>query len=255
MLVALTGGRVNRRQAAGALWPYGDDERASGNLRSALWRLRCAGIDILQGDKCSLYLDPDSTVDIAQLYAWANRIIDGSADDTDFDVVDLNLEAVHLLPGWYEDWIVFERERLRQRLLHAMESLARRRIECRHFAGAIEAAMLAVGIEPLRESAQRVLIEAHLAEGNVVEACRVFVTYRDLVTDELGVQPSRDLAEIFSSVPDAPEHNRSITAPIPTFKSRLSGASETLAGHVILKHEGSVLSGREPSAASMMRSR
>ena len=41
-----------------------------------------------------------------------------------------------------------------------------------------EAAMFAVGIEPLRESAQRVLIEAHLAEGNLVEARRAFVTYR-----------------------------------------------------------------------------
>jgi DNA-binding SARP family transcriptional activator len=199
VFVALSGGRINRRHAAGTLWPFGDDERAGGNLRSALWRLRGAGIDILHSDKCSLYLDPDSTVDIAHLYAWAARIIGGNVGGSDFDLVDLNLEAVHLLPGWYEDWVVFERERLRQRLLHAMESLARKRIDCRHFAGAIEAAMFAVGIEPLRESAQRVLIEAHLAEGNLVEARRVFAAYRDLVGDELGILPSRDLAEMFSS--------------------------------------------------------
>jgi DNA-binding SARP family transcriptional activator len=201
MFVALTGGRVNRRHAAGTLWPYGDDERAAGNLRSALWRLRCAGIDILRSDKCSLYLDPDSTVDIAHLYAWATRIIDGKTDGIEFDLIDLNLEAVHLLPGWYEDWVVFERERLRQRLLHAMESLARKRIERQLFASAIEAAMFAVGIEPLRESAQRVLIEAHLAEGNLVEARRAFVSYRDLVSEELGILPSRDLTEMFQSVP------------------------------------------------------
>ena len=203
MFVALTSGRVNRRHAAGTVWPDGDDVRAAGNLRSALWRLRCAGIDILHSDKGSLYLDPDSTVDIAELHAWATEIIDGRTNGRDFDLVDLNSEAVHLLPGWYEDWVVFERERLRQRLLHAMESLARNRIESRHFAGAIEAAMFAVGIEPLRESAQRVLIEAHLAEGNVIEARRAFATYRDLVRDELGILPSRDLIEIFSSAPYA----------------------------------------------------
>jgi DNA-binding SARP family transcriptional activator len=140
-------------------------------------------------------------VDIAQLYAWATRIIDGKTDGIDFDLIDLNLEAVHLLPGWYEDWVVFERERLRQRLLHAMESLARKRIERQLFASAIEAAMFAVGIEPLRESAQRVLIEAHLAEGNLVEARRAFVTYRDLVSEELGILPSRDLTEMFQSGP------------------------------------------------------
>jgi DNA-binding SARP family transcriptional activator len=206
--VGLAGGRVSRRHAAGTLWPDGNDERASGNLRSALWRLRGANIDILHADKFALYLDPDSTIDIVQLHAWATGIMNGTAtDNSDLDVANLHLEAVHLLPGWYEDWIVFERERLRQRLLHAMESLARKRIECHHFAGAIEAAMFAVGVEPLRESAQRLLIEAHLAEGNLVEACRVFVTYRDLVSDELGVLPSRDLADMLGSVLSRGEHN------------------------------------------------
>jgi DNA-binding SARP family transcriptional activator len=200
ILVALTGGRVNRSYAAGKLWPYVEEERAAGNLRSALWRLRAAGIDILQGEKYNIYLDRDVAIDIAQLSAWADRIIDGTADGSDFDMTDLNAEALHLLPGWYEDWVVFERERLRQRLLHAMESLARRLIECHNFARAVNAAIIAVGIEPLRESAQRVLIEAHLAEGNFVEAYRVFATYRELVIHELGVPPSRELANILKSV-------------------------------------------------------
>jgi DNA-binding SARP family transcriptional activator len=200
IFVALSGGRASRRYAAGTLWPSGDDERAAGNLRSALWRLRGAGVDILHADKCALYLDPNAAVDIDQLFAWANRIIEGKTNGSDLHLVDLNLEAAHLLPGWYEEWVVAVRERLRQRLLHAMESLARRMIECRDFAAAVEAAMAAVGIEPLRESAQRVLMEAHIAEGNWVEACRIFATYRDLVADELGILPSRELAEILQPV-------------------------------------------------------
>ena len=54
--VALSAGRVDRRYAAGSLWPFGSDERAAGNLRSALWRLKCAGIDLLESGKCSLAL-------------------------------------------------------------------------------------------------------------------------------------------------------------------------------------------------------
>jgi hypothetical protein len=54
--VALQGGRADRRHAAGSLWPDGSEDRASGNLRSALWRLRCAGIDVLESDKVSIYL-------------------------------------------------------------------------------------------------------------------------------------------------------------------------------------------------------
>ena len=59
---------------------------------------------------------------------------------------------------------------------------------------AVEAALAVVGAEPLRESARRLLIEAHLAEGNVVEACRAYHAYEDLALRELGVQPSEGLA-------------------------------------------------------------
>ncbi|MGD0604366.1 MAG: hypothetical protein ABSA53_12290, partial [Streptosporangiaceae bacterium] len=50
VFVALSSGKVDRRFAAGSLWPDGSDERAAGNLRSALWRLRCAGIDLVDSD-------------------------------------------------------------------------------------------------------------------------------------------------------------------------------------------------------------
>jgi DNA-binding SARP family transcriptional activator len=196
LFVTLNGGRVNRRHAAGTLWPCCDDDRAAGNLRSALWRLRGAGIDVLHTDKCTLYLDPELSVDITQLSRWATEVIDGSADGWDLGKPDLNREALDLLPGWYDEWVIFERERLRQRLLHAMESLGRRLIAHGLFADAVEVAITTVGVDPLRESAQRVLIEAHLAEGNFVEARRAYAAYDELLAVELGVPPSNDLAEI-----------------------------------------------------------
>jgi DNA-binding SARP family transcriptional activator len=196
VFVALNGGRISRRFAAGTLWPYGDDERAAGNLRSALWRLRGAGIDVLHANRSMLYLDPEASVDITQLSRWATRIIDGSADAADLLTLEMNPDALDLLPGWYDDWVIFERERLKQRLLHAMESLARRLISHGLFADAIEVAMTAVGAEPLRESAQRVLIEAYLAEGNLVEAHRAYVAYDAMLAAEIGVPPSVELAEM-----------------------------------------------------------
>ncbi|MEV0413725.1 BTAD domain-containing putative transcriptional regulator [Streptomyces sp. NPDC050448] len=48
--------------------------------------------------------------------------------------------------------------------------------------------------EPLRESAQRALIEAHLAEGNLIEAMRTHDAYRDLAPRELGVEPGCELS-------------------------------------------------------------
>jgi hypothetical protein len=54
--VALHTGQVDRRYTADVLWPVGNDERATGNLRSALWRLNRADIDVLVADKHSLAL-------------------------------------------------------------------------------------------------------------------------------------------------------------------------------------------------------
>ena len=56
--------------------------------------------------------------------------------------------------------------------------------------------MTAIIAEPLRESAQRALLEAHLAESNLIEARRDFLAYRKLVRRELGVEPSVELAAL-----------------------------------------------------------
>src|SRR5215472_10361534 len=121
--VALRRRRVERRQVAGSLWPFGNDERAAGNLRSALWRLKLAGIDLLESDTCSLMLRPGTVVDVTILCEWAARLVDGSATQADLRAVNWRNDAMDLLPGWYDDWVIIERERVRQRFLHALEVL------------------------------------------------------------------------------------------------------------------------------------
>jgi DNA-binding SARP family transcriptional activator len=187
--VALRRRRVERRQAAGTLWPFGDDDRAAGNLRSALWRLRRAGIDVLAADKWSLALGADVLVDVHLTEQWATRLIEGRPGACDLAVSPSLVDALSLLPGFYDDWALMERERIRQRVLHALEALSERLATAGRFADAIEAAMLATSAEPLRESAQRALIKAHVAEGNLTEARRSYRAYHDLMGRELGIVP------------------------------------------------------------------
>jgi DNA-binding SARP family transcriptional activator len=191
--VALRPGPVERRLAAGALWPIGDDHRAAGNLRSSLWRLRGAGIDVLSADNGSLSLRDGVLVDSHLTLDWANRLIANRTEPGDLAILPDRVEALDLLPGCYDDWAIIERERIRQRMLHALESMSRVLTELGRYADAVEAALTAINAEPLRESAQRVLIEAHGAEGNWVEARAAFCTYRDLVRRELGIEPSEEL--------------------------------------------------------------
>lgn len=204
--VALHGGHADRRQTAGILWPAGTDVRAAGNLRSALWRLREAGIQVIESDKSCLGMRQGAITDIQALDGWANRIIHRKPDGPDMHIPQLISQAVDLLPGWYDDWVVSEREFLRQRLLHALESLSQYLASLGQFAEAVEAALSAIRIEPLRESANRALADVHLAEGNAVEALRCYQSYGRLAHRELGVLPSPSFTRLIDQ--HVPGRNR-----------------------------------------------
>jgi DNA-binding SARP family transcriptional activator len=167
-----------------------------GNPRSALWRLRCAGIDLPESDKRVLRLRPGTVVDVNLVGDWAARLVDGSATQADMCVVKWRNDAMELLPGWYDDWVIFERAGIRQQVLHAMEILSRRLAAAGRCAEAVETAIAAVSADPLRESAHRVLIEAYLAEGNLAEGRRAYDRYRVMVRRELGVEPGRELTSL-----------------------------------------------------------
>lgn len=203
VLVALRRGPVGRQLAAGSLWPAHRDNRAAANLRSVLWRLRSADLDLLVAVNGAVSLHPDVEVDLHAVTAWSDRIIDGSRP-TDADLVPSaqRLLALELLPGWHDDWVLMERERLRQRILHTMETVSRILLRRHHYTNAVEAAMLVVSADPLRESAQRVLIEAHLGERNLTEAHRTYEAFRALLWQELGVLPSAGLRALVEHPPN-----------------------------------------------------
>jgi DNA-binding SARP family transcriptional activator len=59
--------------------------------------------------------------------------------------------------------------------------------------------MVAVNADPLRESAQRELLGAHLAEGNWCEGRRGFEAYSALLRREVGVEPQPELGSLLSA--------------------------------------------------------
>jgi DNA-binding SARP family transcriptional activator len=195
-LLCLRRGPVDRCHAAATLWPSVDDRRAAGNLRSALWRLRGADIDVLEADKRLIGLRQGVAVDVYELAEWASRIIARRPEPGDLSLRRPLDHALDLLPGCYDDWAIIERERVRQRMLRALEALSRALTAVGRYGEAVDAALTAIAAEPLRESAQRALLEAHLAESNVIEARRDFLAYRNLVRRELGVEPSVELAAL-----------------------------------------------------------
>jgi DNA-binding SARP family transcriptional activator len=64
----------------------------------------------------------------------------------------------------------------------------------------VQAGVAAVSGEPLRESARSALIEAHLAERNVGAALREYDAFRQLLHDELGLDPSDEIQALLDGL-------------------------------------------------------
>ena len=157
---------VDRRVAAGVLWPDVEDGRAAGNLRSALWRLQQVGCPLVTAEQSWLGLSEGVEVDLTRLEAWATRVLGHSPAAGDLSVDPGPIAELELLPGWYDDWVLAVRARLQLRLLHALEALSRLLRRAGRPAAAVEAMHVAALAEPLRESGQSALIEAHQAAGD-----------------------------------------------------------------------------------------
>lgn len=200
VFLALQRGYVERGWLAGLLWPDGEDSRAMGNLRSSLWRLRRVGIDILETTKWVIKLRDDITTDAEVFDQWAERLIAHTPRDEDLKTPPCLLEALDFLPAWQEDWLIMERERVRHRALQALESLSWHLSDMGRFGEAVEAVTIAVCADPLRDSSQRALIDAHLAQGNVIEARRRCDAYIVTIQHELGMEPPPYLLAIRSQI-------------------------------------------------------
>jgi DNA-binding SARP family transcriptional activator len=191
-LLALHDRPLLRPHVAGTLWLDTPEDRASANLRSSLWRLNRPGPRLVEATSVQLRLAPEVRVDVRETAALAHRLI---ASDGEIDLDPERLTG-ELLPDWYDDWVLLERERLRQLSLHALEALGERLLEASRLGAALEAALAAIVMEPLRESSHRLLIRIHLAEGNAAEAIREFELCRGLFRDQLGLEPSPQLTEL-----------------------------------------------------------
>lgn len=193
--LALRDRPVHRQHLAGSLWLDSPDERAMANLRSTLWRVRRAGCPLVRNIGQQLVLDPAVRVDVRELIDLAHRLFDGS-ELVDEEWLSRVVQGGELLPDWDDEWVVVERERIRQLRLHALELLCERLAAAGRFGQAVEACLAAVKGEPLRESAQRALIKLYLAEGNAGDAVMQYRTYRQLMHEELGLEPSSQMEDL-----------------------------------------------------------
>lgn len=193
--LALSEGPCQRSHVAGTFWPEVREDRAMANLRSVIWRVRYAAGDLLAIEDGQLSLRGDVVVDTRELRGIALGILEASDATYPAGFEDL-VRAEEILPDWSDEWVLVDRERYRQLRVHALERLCGQLAAVGRFGLAVEACLVALAAEPLRESTQRQLIEVYLSEGNRADALRQYSLYRRVIREEVGVEPSREISEL-----------------------------------------------------------
>jgi DNA-binding SARP family transcriptional activator len=201
-LLAVREGGVQRVSAAERLWPDSSPSRAAGNLRSALWRSRrIAEIPVVECVGPRLRLSPSVRVDLWDVRRQIHEFLEGKPLLGDRNgrclVTALSQE---LLPDWNDDWLVLERDRWDQMRLHALEGVAKRLLSGEQYLDALQTALAAVAVEPIREAAHRIVIEIHLAEGNAGCALQHYQRFRAQLQRELGVAPSPRMTRLANAI-------------------------------------------------------
>ena len=195
--LALCGPR-SRGNLASLLWPESTESHAAGSLRTCLFEISHRLPALVRCRSGVVELD-DVTVDVDLVHRLLHEIELTRGACGDPDAVDAICTA-ELLPGWYDDWVVYEQERLTHRRLAALDSIAEAAIRRGDAVHAVRSAEAAVALEPLRESSHLLLMQGHLLAGNRIAAYRAYELLQDRLDHELGIEPSWEFADLMSQI-------------------------------------------------------
>jgi non-specific serine/threonine protein kinase len=222
--LVMTAGMTHRREKlAGMLWPDSTEESARDYLRHGLWRIRKAidpptsrgkSIPHLVTDDIQVSFNPESrySLDVATL-----KNIRENASAKDLAAV-LSVYAGELLPGFYEDWVLLEREHVQSvfenkmaRLLSLLQGESR-------WLDVLKWGEKWISLGQKPEPAFRALMKAHAAKGDM---SRVAAVYERCVKSlkEFGIEPSEQTVKLYEQlksgqgIPDSAPFNTTKPAP------------------------------------------
>src|SRR5215217_4553991 len=187
----LSAGTLHRREKlAGIMWPDSLEETARDNLRHALWRIRKAlragpKVEYLLADDLSIAFNAsvEYRLDAAEL----EKLHDiAPADEL---IAVLSEYQGELLPGFYDEWVVLQREHLYSIFEHHMSRLMSLLQDEKRWLDILDWGERWIKLGQKPEPAYRALMSAHAAEGDM---SKVAATYERCVKTlrELGIEPS-----------------------------------------------------------------
>jgi DNA-binding SARP family transcriptional activator len=230
----------SRSHLAFLFWPESTDALAHSNLRTLVHRLRQAlphANAYLHGDRHSLQWVPGSqgapwTLDVLDFEC---TLAEAKQSEHSGDLAGerraleqaATLYRGDLLPGCYDEWILPERDRLRQEFLGGLQRLIVVLEQARDYQGAIRAAQRLLRHDPLHEATYCHLMRLYALSGNRVAALRTYHTCATVLERELAAAPGQATREVYEHIMQAKGPDRAHPAPRPALVAGTSLVGRT----------------------------
>ena len=208
-LVVEPGEAQLRDKLAALLWGDSSDQRARHSLRQTLLALKQAlpgdGIDVLRLDAENVAVDRGNVeLDVAvfeqlaaegtpQALARAAALYQG-----DF------LEGLGVQEPRFEEWLVGERERLREVALETMAKLLAHQTNSGTLREAIQTAGRLLRLDPLQEAVHRALMRLYARQGRRGAALRQYQICVAVLQRELAVEPEPPTKRLYEEILQTP---------------------------------------------------
>lgn len=211
----------NRAQLAAILWSESDASRANASLRQALANLRrLLPPDTITANSATITLQPGDTLQLDLMGLERDPLRYGGPFLDGFDLPRAQ--------GW-EEWLIARREQIQTQVMEQLERRGQEAFLQREARTAVAIFRRMLQIEPWREDIHRALIRSLNLDGDRAGALAQYETCRQILADEMGVEPSEKTQALRSELLTGEElTNHSLPEPATSFIGRHREVEEIL---------------------------
>lgn len=200
----------SRDKLIDVLWPELDLSQGRRVLSDTLWRTRRLLTPPGQSDTPALVTSGDTItfrpadavwIDLVafELYLQCAEAGPSAAGTTQREAA-VALYRGDLLADCYADWPTIERTRLRELYLGALQRLLAHYQQLRDYNQALQTTLRLVQADPLVETTHRELMRLYYLLGRGADAIRAFEQCRQLLADELGIEPEPETISLYDEI-------------------------------------------------------
>lgn len=203
----------SREAIAEMLWGECSSVQSKKKLRQTLWRLQSeceARIDLqgrrlapVKSERISLNPEIGVRVDVAdfeEAYSLLQKRCEPDSRVMDAVRAAVNSYRGEFLDGWYQDWCVYERERLQSMYLTMLDRLIGHCLRQGEYEEGKGYCQQLLHHDPASERTHRQLMKLHCLAGDRTAALRQYERCVNALKEELGVNPDRRSVELYEQL-------------------------------------------------------